>query len=72
MKTSIDIPDELIERVRKFNEAHPERPIVMSAVVAKSLGDYLSYLEDDEYRKKLERNKKERAQSSQSQEPEES
>lgn len=47
MKTSLDIPDDLIERIRKFNDEHPERPIIMSAVVKKCLVDYLAKAEKE-------------------------
>ncbi len=47
MKTSLDIPDDLIERIRKFNDEHPERPIIMSAVVKKCLVDYLRRAEKE-------------------------
>jgi hypothetical protein len=47
MKTSLDIPDDLIERIRKFNDKHPERPIIMSAVVKKCLMDYLGRAEKE-------------------------
>lgn len=32
MKTSIEIPEELLNKVREFNKAHPDRPINVSAV----------------------------------------
>ncbi len=47
MKTSLDIPDDLIERIRKFNDEHPERPIIMSAIVKKCLVDYLRRVEKE-------------------------
>jgi post-segregation antitoxin (ccd killing protein) len=32
MKTSIELSDDLLTRVREFNKAHPDRPINVSAV----------------------------------------
>ncbi len=32
MKTSIELPDELLNRVREFNKTHSDRPINVSAV----------------------------------------
>ncbi len=32
MKTSIELPEELLTKVREFNKLHPDRPINVSAV----------------------------------------
>lgn len=42
MKTSIDLPDELLTGIREFNKEHPERTINITGVCRKSLTQALS------------------------------
>lgn len=32
MKTSVELPDDLLEKVKKYNKTHPNRPINVSGV----------------------------------------
>ena len=48
MKTSIELPDALLLRVRKFNKTHAERPINISAVCRIAIEKILSDVEKNE------------------------
>ena len=41
MKTSFEIPDDLIFSIREFNKKNPDRPINMSGVCRKALKESL-------------------------------
>lgn len=37
MKTSINLPDDLVEQVRTYNYGHPDQPISVSGVAQRAL-----------------------------------
>ncbi len=48
MKTSIELPDDLLQKVREFNKTHSDRPINVSAVCRLAIEKALSKaLEED-------------------------
>ena len=53
MKTSINLPDELVIKIRKFNHDHPEKMINMSGVCRKSLEEAFKNADDKISGKKI-------------------